>query len=123
MRLPLARVDVLSHCSALSSRSVPGIREVKPTTPWLPGGSAVPSEVRLVAVVDGTPTVAGAPRSSVQVRRLLGVVAQQLVAEPVDEEHDVRRRPAARARSAPGAGVDPEGAPTAGRTSPSERSP
>ena len=52
----------LSHASALSSRSVPGIREVKPTSPCAPGGRAVPSELRLVAVVDGTPAVPGAWR-------------------------------------------------------------
>ena len=48
----------LSHSRALSSRSVPGTREVKPTRPWAPGVSPVPSEVRLVAVVEGTPAVA-----------------------------------------------------------------
>ncbi len=50
----------LSHSSALSSRPVPGTREVNPTRPWAPGVRPVPSEVRLVAVVDGTPAVAGA---------------------------------------------------------------
>src|SRR6185295_12572425 len=47
----------LDHIRALSSRSVPGTREVKPTRPWAPGTRPVPSEVRLVAVVDGTPAV------------------------------------------------------------------
>src|SRR4051812_17115150 len=49
----------LFHDNALSSWSVPGILDVKPTTPCAPGVSAVPSEVRLVAVVEGTPAVAG----------------------------------------------------------------
>jgi hypothetical protein len=48
----------LSQNRAFSSRSEPGTREVKPTTPWAPGVRPVPSEVRLVAVVDGTPAVA-----------------------------------------------------------------
>ncbi len=38
---------------------MPGTREVKPTSPCAPGGSPVPNDVRLVAVVDGTPAVAG----------------------------------------------------------------
>ena len=53
-----------SHSSAFSSRSVPGTREVKPTRPWAPGVRPVPSEVRLVAVVDGTPAVPGTWSSS-----------------------------------------------------------
>ena len=48
----------LSQNSAFSSRSEPGTREVKPTTPCAPGVRPVPREVRLVAVVDGTPAVA-----------------------------------------------------------------
>ncbi len=36
---------------------MPGTRAVKPTSPWVPGVRPVPSEVRLVAVVDGTPAV------------------------------------------------------------------
>ena len=47
----------LSQSSEMSSFSVPGIRLVKPTSPCVPGVSPVPSEVRLVAVVDGTPAV------------------------------------------------------------------
>ena len=47
----------------LISRSVPGIRALKPTSPCCPGSSAVPSEVSEVAVVDGTPAVPGAPTS------------------------------------------------------------
>ncbi len=54
----------LSHSSALSSLSVPGTREVNPTRPCAPGVRPVPSEVRLVAVVEGTPAVAGACSSS-----------------------------------------------------------
>src|SRR3712207_1288925 len=49
----------LFHRSALRTAVVPGIRVVYPSTPWEPGGAPVPSEVRLVAVVDGTPAVAG----------------------------------------------------------------
>ncbi len=79
--------------SALSRSSVPGIRAGEADHAVGPGVSAVPSDVRLVAVVDGTPTVAGSPRWRVQERRLLGVVAQQLVAEPVDEEHHVAAAP------------------------------
>ena len=41
----------------MSSRSVPGIRLVKPTSPCVPGVRPVPSDVRLVAVVEGTPAV------------------------------------------------------------------
>ena len=36
---------------------MPGTRVVKPTRPWPPGTRPVPSEVRLVDVVDGTPAV------------------------------------------------------------------
>src|SRR3954447_10193186 len=50
----------LSQNKAFSTRSDPGTREVKPTTPWTPGVSPVPSDVRLVAVVDGTPEVPAA---------------------------------------------------------------
>ena len=38
---------------------MPGTRAVKPTIPWVPGVSPVPKDVRLVAVVDGTPAVIG----------------------------------------------------------------
>src|SRR4051794_32640588 len=47
----------LSQNNAFSTRSDPGTREVKPTTPCSPGVSPVPSDVRLVAVVEGTPEV------------------------------------------------------------------
>ena len=73
---------------------MPGTREVNPTRPWLPGGRPVPSEVRLVAVVDGTHAVPGAlalgqrGEEGCRVR----VALQQLGAEGVDQEHDVRRR-------------------------------
>ncbi len=84
----------LSQNSALSSRSVPGTRLVNPTRPCVPGVSPVPSEVRLVAVVDGTPAVPGAESASSEER--YGAVAayrsQQPRPEPVDEEQDVRRR-------------------------------
>ncbi len=43
---------------------MPGTREVKPTNPCAPGVNPVPKEVRLVAVVDGTPAVAGACSAS-----------------------------------------------------------
>ena len=49
----------LAQKRALRSRSVPGMREVNPTRPCAPGVSPVPSDVRLVAVVDGTPAVPG----------------------------------------------------------------
>ena len=99
----------LSQNSALSSRSVPGIREVKPTRPCAPGVSPVPSEVRLVAVVDGTPAVPACCSSSRadEERRGVAVAAQQLGAEAVDEEDDVRRgvgqhQPGRRARRSGG---------------------
>ena len=84
----------LSQNSALSSRSVPGTRLVNPTRPCVPGVSPVPSEVRLVAVVDGTPGGAGrgVGQQRGEVRRRGGVPLQQLRAEAVDEEQDVRRR-------------------------------
>ena len=47
-----------SQLMVSSSRSVPGIRALNPITPCSPGARAVPSEVRLVAVVEGTPAVA-----------------------------------------------------------------
>src|ERR687890_2436918 len=47
----------LFHRNALRTDVVPGIRVVYPSTPWDPGGIPVPSDVRLVAVVDGTPAV------------------------------------------------------------------
>src|SRR3954453_23985326 len=45
----------LLHSRAFRRSSVPGILEVNPTTPWVPGISAVPREVRLVAGVHGPP--------------------------------------------------------------------
>ena len=48
-----------SQKSEFSSAPVSGTREVKPTRPCWPGVSAVPSEVSEVAVVEGTPQVAG----------------------------------------------------------------
>ncbi len=45
----------------------------------------------------------------VQERRLVGVVAQQLVAEPVDEEHDVGRGFRQLERRGRQAGIDAEG--------------
>ena len=47
---------------------MPGTREVKPTSPCAPGVSPVPNDVRLVAVVDGTPAVPGACSASSEAR-------------------------------------------------------
>ena len=95
VRLPLERVDVLaSQTSALSRSSVPGTRVVKPTRPCPPGTSPVPSEVRLVEVVDGTPAVPIVEVASSEWRYGAASAwrSQQVGAEPVDQEHDVRRR-------------------------------
>ena len=86
-----------SQRNASSSRSVPGIRDVKPTMPCDPGGSPVPRLVMLVAVVDGTPHVSGSlpgqrPRGRAPSSAM---VVEQTPAQPVDEEHHVRRRRAA----------------------------
>ena len=53
-----------SQNSEFSSAPVSGTREVNPTRPCWPGVSAVPSEVSDVAVVEGTPQVAGSSPSS-----------------------------------------------------------
>ena len=102
------------------------MREVKPTSPCAPGGSAVPSELRLVAVVDGTPAVPGSCVASSEARygAACGVALQQPGAETVDQEHDVRRRlrqhePATARLARPV--LTPIAAPTAGTTSASER--
>ena len=50
--------------SEFSKAPVSGTREVNPTSPCWPGVSAVPSEVSDVAVVEGTPQVAGSSPSS-----------------------------------------------------------
>ena len=122
---------LLSQNSAFSSRSVPGMREVNPTSPCAPGGRPVPSELRLVAVVDGTPAVPGAwvDEQRGEVRRRLGVPLQQPGAQAVDQEHDVRRRLRQHQRvvgdlpTSPGRTLTPIAAPTAGTTSASERDP
>ena len=99
----------LLHISALSSSSVPGIREVKPTTPCAAGRQR--GAERGQAGGGGRRHADGGGRllaeQRVQERRLVGVVAQQLVAEAVDEEDDVGRAPrAAPATSAGRPGVD-----------------
>ena len=73
---------------------MPGTRVVKPTRPCPPGTRPVPSEVRLVDVVDGTPAVPIVEAASSEWRygAASALRAQQVGAEPVDQEHDVRRR-------------------------------
>ncbi len=115
----------LSQNSALSSRSVPGTRLVKPTRPCVPGVSPVPSEVRLVAVVDGTPAVPGAESASSDDR--YGAV-------PAYRSSSCEPRPSTRNRTYAGASGStrpvgaaraslPSARPIAGTTSPSPRWP
>ena len=63
-----------------------------PTMPCAPGGSPVPSVVRLIDVLEGNPVRSG-PASGSEARNgaSLGVLAQQLRAQPVDQQQ--RRRP------------------------------
>ena len=97
----------------------PGTREVKPTTPWAPGVSPVPSEVRLVAVVDGTPAVPVEPGASSEARygAACAVSREQVGPQPVDQEHDVRRRRRERQRRplGPRRDVRPERSPDRGQ--------
>ena len=85
------------HCSGAGSsrqttwlrvRSSPGTAVTKPRIPWLPGGRPVPSVARLTGVVLGQ----GAERSPTgpvmrgEGRREVGVRADQVGPEPVDEQ-------------------------------------
>ena len=56
--------------------------------PCLPGGTPVPSEVRLAAVVVGNPAVQRPSGEARQERRLVAVRTQQLPAQAVDEQDD-----------------------------------
>ena len=83
----------LSHASALSSRSVPGIREVKPTSPCAPGrqGGAERGQAGRGRRRDAGGAGRLATEQRGEVRRRLGVPLQQPRPEAVDQEHDVRR--------------------------------
>ena len=107
---------------------MPGIRVVKPTSPCAPGGRAVPSELRLVAVVDGTPAVPGSWVASSEER--YGAASawrcSSRAPSPSTRNNDVRRRLGQHERGrrrASGRCLTPIAAPTAGTTSTSERLP
>ena len=106
---------------------MPGIREVKPTSPCAPGVSPVPSEVRLVAVVDGTPAVPasllGEQRGEERRRVARGGASSSA---PSPSTRKTTYDGASRERQAGRRLVradGPSAAATAGTTSPSERSP
>ena len=63
------------HSMWLSTRVEPGTRTVNPSTPCAPGGVPVPSETRLVGVVDGKPVVSSVAAPSRPVARSASVGA------------------------------------------------
>ena len=74
----------------VSTRSVPGTRTVKPSTPCAPGAAPLPRLTRLVGVVEGKP---GGQRPAAgrgelgQGRRVRGGRRDLVPAEPVDQQH------------------------------------
>ena len=117
----LAQVDgvaaaVRGPVQAVQQLAGPARKRI-PTMPCAPGGSPVPSEARLIEVLDGNPAVSGpASGRRGQERRVGGVRAQQLGAEPVDEQQRDRadRRSPARGGSGAGAECASSAASTAG---------
>ncbi len=104
---------------------MPGTRLVNPTRPCVPGVNPVPSEVRLVAVVDGTPAVPGAESASSEERYGAVAAYRSSSREPSPSTRNSTYAGASGSTSPVGAASTslPRARPIAGTTSPSPRWP